>query len=104
MTNTGSAVCVKKSLNLPNLLKELLPLASEWQTIGTLLGIPEGQLKVIRHDYHHQAKDCLREMISIWLKMVDPKQTLETLVEAVEVVDKMKAQDIKTKYTDRISL
>lgn len=97
-------MCVKKFLNLPNLLKELLPLASEWQNIGIFLGIPEGELKVIKGDNYNKAKDCLREMISMWLRMINPKPTLEALVEAVKEVNEKKAEDIKTKYMDRISL
>lgn len=39
-------------------------------------------------------------MLSEWLNQVDPRPTWTALAEAVEPVDKVKAQDIKTKYID----
>lgn len=97
---TGNTVRVeKKELCLPTLLEELLPLAYSWHNIGTILGIPEGELNKIKRDNFNQSDDCLREMISKWLKMIDPEPTWDRLVNAVEKInEKKKAQDIKSKY------
>ena len=39
-------------------------------------------------------------MLSEWLNQVDPRPTWAALAEAVEPVDKVKAQEIKTRYID----
>ena len=39
-------------------------------------------------------------MLSEWLNQVDPRSTWAALAEAVEPVDKVKAQEIKTRYID----
>lgn len=80
-------------LSSPVLLKKLMPLASEWHNIGTLLGISEGELDAIRKE-NNRERDCLREMVKAWLRIVDPEPTWEGLAEAVRVIDQKKAQDI----------
>ena len=42
----------------------------------------------------------MQEVLSGWLKQVDPCPTWAALAEAVEPVDQVKAQEIKTKYID----
>ncbi len=98
LTQTKSKLfTTNKDLKINTVLKELYPLASEWQNIGLFLEIEVGQLKIIEIDYR-MAKDCLREVIREWFKMIDPPPSWENLVEAVEYIDQSKAYDIKMKY------
>lgn len=77
--------------------RELLPLASEWENIGTLLDMREEDLDVIQQNYFRRPRDCLREMIKTWLK-VNPAPTWEGLVEALEFIDPRRAEMIRSKY------
>ncbi len=86
------------SLTLPNAFRELLPLASEWQNIGTLLEIPPGTLEDIKSNNPHRVKDCLREMLTEWLKTTDPHPTWENLAEAIHPFNQIKAMEIRHKY------
>ena len=52
---------------LSEAFKALLPLASQWENIGILLGISSTVLNTIHVDVH-SAENCLREMLSYWLK------------------------------------
>lgn len=81
-----------------DLFRELLPLANEWKNIGTLLEMPAGELDEIEGSNPHHLKDCMREMIKMWLRMIDPEPTWERLVKAMEAIDPRKAQDMKLKY------
>lgn len=81
------------------MLKELLPLASKWKIIGTLLGIQNHVLARIKAD-EDGVCDRLQEMISIWLKQVKPPPTWASLADAVEAVDELKAQEIRTRCRD----
>lgn len=87
-----------KELTVQNLFKEMFSLASEWQNIGSLLNLPSGLLATIKFDNPGRAKDCLREMFTEWLKIVDPRPSWEQLVEAVEVIHQSKAEEIRVKY------
>ena len=75
-------------------LKELLPLAPRWATIGALLGISEDVIGKIKTD-EEVADDRLRKMLSEWLKLLDPLPTWESLVNVVELIDQRKAKEIK---------
>ena len=55
----------------------------EWYNIGLELSIDPGTLDAIRSD-HAKTKDCFREMLITWLKMVQPKPTLAALAEALQ--------------------
>ena len=56
---------------------------NEWYNIGLELNIDPGTLDAIRSDYA-MTKDCFREMLTAWLKMVQPKPTLAALAEALQ--------------------
>ena len=87
----------KEKPELSLLLRELSSLASDWKHIGVQLKIPIGQLNTIKSD-NDRAKDCLLEMLEVWLKMTAPPPSWELLVEALTVVDPQKADEIRTKY------
>ena len=60
------------------------PARLEWSNLGLGLGMDKTTLEVIRHDNHDKVKPCFREMLSEWLKMVDPRPSWERLVIALQ--------------------
>ena len=83
---------------LKDAFRELLPLATYWKTIGTLLGLPQHILEKIKAD-EDTAHDRLQKMLSEWLKQVD-SPTWKALADAVESIDKVKAQEIRKHCVD----
>ena len=71
----------------------LLPIAHKWENIGTLLDLSPNELSKIKHDVH-EADDCLREMIKLWLRRVTIRPTWQSLADAVSVIDEKTASDI----------
>ncbi len=70
--------------NLRKVINLLLDVASKWYELGLQLGVKESYLKSIEHDYGHRgAQTCLREMLSVWLKMIDPRPSWESLLSSV---------------------
>lgn len=63
-----------------NLLWDAMP---DWFDLGLELGIKETTLKVIERD-NRVTKQCFTDMLSKWLKMVDPHPSWEKLIEALE--------------------
>lgn len=86
-----------KKPKLRDAFRDLLPLAHEWSTIGILLGVPKHILERIKVD-ESGARNRLQEMLSEWLKQVDPEPTWASLVEAVENVDQRKAREMRTRF------
>ena len=74
--------------------KELLPLAAQWKTSGSLLGIDKDILDIIQRN-EVGANDCLHAMLSKWLKQVAPPPTWRGIVDAIEVIDQPKAQTLR---------
>lgn len=56
-------------------------------------------LKRIR-DNEGRVNDCLSEMLSEWLKQVNPQPTWAALANAVECVDQVIAQEIRMHCVD----
>ena len=75
----------------------LLPLATDWINIGVLLGIEEDILQEIQQK-ERQERNCLRVMLSKWLKSEDPPPTWCDLAEAVEPFNEKIAEEIRS-YT-----
>jgi hypothetical protein len=69
--------------SLPVVFKELFPVAASWKSIGTLLGIATHILDSIEGN-KRKVEDCLREMLSKWLKQVTPKPTRTALADAAK--------------------
>ena len=57
--------------------------AADWKTIGTLLGIPIGELKAIEAGYPTDVKWCCNEMWIQWLK-VDTTASWRKLFTVIE--------------------
>ena len=77
----------------------MLPLAAKWKIIGTMLEIEDHVISRIRAD-EDGVCDCLQEMLTVWLKQVDPPPTWSALAEAVEVADELIAEEIRTRFVD----
>jgi hypothetical protein len=74
-------------------------IATKWQSIGTLLSIPEPTLNTIERGNGTSGPDsCLRVMLNGWLKRTNPPPSWSELVDAVEPFDPSKAEEIRTKY------
>lgn len=80
---------------LQELVQVLYPAASKWLNIGVMLGVPLRVLDNIKRDYPNLVRDCLREMLKVWLKQVDPPPTWSSMVDALEVLDPYLAYKIK---------
>ena len=74
--------------------EKLLSLAAHWRNIGVLLGIKNDDLHAINLN-EKEDDNCLREMLSLWLKNTNPLPTWSTLADAVEHYDPAKAQEIR---------
>ena len=77
----------------------MLPLAAQWKIIGTMLGIEDHVISRIRAD-EDGVCDRLQELLTVWLKQVDPPPTWAALAESVEVVDELRAEEIRTRFVD----
>ncbi|XP_065888590.1 protein NLRC5-like isoform X2 [Dysidea avara] len=56
---------------------------ADWKVIGTLLGLPSEELKIIECDNHYKAASCCNAMLDMWLE-VDPSASWEKLFKAIE--------------------
>ena len=61
--------------------------------LGTLLEVEEHVLNRIKYD-EREAEDRLRKMLSEWLKQVNTQTTWNALVDAVRIIDQVKAREI----------
>ena len=83
-----SYMCCKFStVNIP-LLGDLyehitLKFAADWKVIGTLLGVPTGELNAIEAGWPTNTKWCCNQMLDKWLDM-DPKASWEKIHKAIE--------------------
>ena len=90
----------KSAPTLKLVLKELYnKVTSKWENIGILLDIDDGHLSKIKADNRGDSGDCLREMLRIWLKKVDPPPSWNDIIEALECLEEEKlSQEIKGRY------
>lgn len=79
--------------------REMLPLAAEWRIIGTQLEIEKHILDQIKAE-EQGVRNCLHEMLSQWIRKIDPPPTWSALADAVETVDEIKANEIRTRCVD----
>lgn len=71
--------------NLPKLINLLVNASPEWFDLGLQLGVNQTTLRVIKQDNHDVTKHCFRDMLSEWLKMVDPLPSWEVLIAALKL-------------------
>ena len=87
-------------LDLRTVRNEIHDARTKWYDIGIELKVDVSTLKNIESTYT-DSKDCLREVLTGWLKAVDPKPTWKALVDALNtrVVDEHKlAADLDAKF------
>ena len=92
-------------LDLSTVRNEIHDAQTKWYDIGIELKVDVSTLKTIESMYSN-SKDCLREVITEWLKAVHPKPTWRSLVDALRrpVVDESKlAAVIEGKYCSCIT-
>ena len=73
------------SSNLPNLRALIHKACPKWYDLGLELRVEEATLKIIRTDNNNETEACFREMLSAWLKMIDPdRPSWEGLIMALK--------------------
>ena len=82
------------------LLRELLSeVSADWENIGLFLGLKPGNLDSIKYN-NQQAESCLREMLKLWLKQVNPLPTWSAITEALNLLEHQSlAERLREKYT-----
>ena len=81
------------------LQKELYKIAKKWEDIGIQLDIDDDLLVKVKSDNHEDNKNCLREMLRIWVKKVDPQPSWTDLAESLGFLEEDElAQRLKDKY------
>ena len=89
--------------DLKSLHSELHPVSDKWFSIGVQLQVPIGTLKCIRSDIRTVA-ECLLEMLTVWLRQINPPPTWNILTEVLEsppVGEILLAQWLRDKYCPR---
>lgn len=66
------------------MFKELYDVRSEWVNFGLELKIRDPDLKAIKEKCNGDPGECLRELLSVWLKQNDPKPTCAKLASALK--------------------
>ena len=79
---------------LKDVFRLLYSHAGHWKAIATLLGINEHVLESIDKE-EKGIHDCLRRMLSAWLKELSPPPMWKDLIDATETIDIVKAQELK---------
>ena len=87
-----------KKPQLAKAFKFLIPIAEEWQNIGTLLELDVDALTSIA-TVGKKDSDRLREMLKLWLSQEDPVASWEALTEAVEPFNDHVAAKVKSLCT-----
>ena len=91
--------------DLGNLQNDLHGISSKWHNLGVQLHIEPGDLDNIKTEVITQV-ECLREMLKIWLKQIDPYPTKIALVKALKrpVINEQRlAQQLQEKYTTDVA-
>ena len=86
--------------DLVDVWEKLLDVSHKWYDLGLKLRLPLGALDSIKYQ-HLDAPTSMREMLTSWLKKVDPPPTWEALANALEsrvVGEPQLAQQLRSKY------
>ena len=91
--------CILDKPELSSLLRELIKVDSEWENIGILLEIESHRLESIKTAEHHSTLNCLREMLKIWLKKINPPPSWSAITDALKCLrEEQLAHDLRSKY------
>ena len=85
--------------NFTTLLIELLnKVSADWEDIGLILKLEQGDLSAIKTD-HQDSKKCFREMLKLWLKQINPPPSWSAIINAIKVLEhKPLAEELRKKY------
>ena len=94
---------VKGKPQLGDLLRELCTKVShQWQNIGIILKIDAGKLDDIKTSEKNISQSCLREMLTVWTKQVNPPPSWSAIADAIDSLgDEELAEHLRTKYVSR---
>ena len=77
-------VAIGSTPSLRDLYEHITPrCAADWKVIGTLLGIPNGELNAIEVGYPTNPKWCCNKMLEKWLE-IDSTASWDKLSEAIK--------------------
>ncbi len=62
-------------------------MAHDWHNIGITYDLESYLLRAIEQVYYRKVRDCLREMLSLWLENATTPPTWEELAVALEGAD-----------------
>ena len=54
--------------DLKDVLEAVNDVASNWDNLGMVLKIKDSELGIIKADHKDSVRDCLKEVVSLWLK------------------------------------
>ena len=77
-------MCTCTEKYLPELLRLLHCVRAKWESIATQLGLSQGDIEAIGRKKFHNPDDCLKEVITLWLRGLDPVPTREQLARALQ--------------------
>ena len=77
-------MCTCTEKDLPELLSLLHCVRAKWESMATQLGLSQGDIEAIALKRSHDPDDCLKEVITLWLRGVDPVPTREQLARALQ--------------------
>ena len=77
-------MCTCTEKDLPELLSLLHCVRAKWESIATQLGLSQGDIEAIGRKKFHDPDDCLKEVITLWLRGVNPVPTREQLARALQ--------------------
>lgn len=87
--------------DLPVVREELNKVRAKWYDVGMQLGVSVDTLNAIRKQHLNDPSDCLREILTTWLKAYHPPPTWDKLLKVLKtktVDEAMLAADLECKY------
>lgn len=87
--------------DLGKVMKACIKVCTSWEYIGIELGLTPGKLDAIKKDNPDSSKDCLKCMLSVWLKSANPRPSWEALADALKsslVGEERLSEEVKVKY------
>lgn len=88
-------------LDMSEVYDLVYPVRTKWNSFGLQLKMNYDDLTAIKKECREDPEECLKELLSRWLKRADPKPTWKALVKALKsktVGFGGLAQEVKRKY------
>ena len=91
---------------MSDLMKELYgTISDKWEEFGLTLNIGVDKVNQIKTDNHNNCRSCMRELLKVYVKRIDPAPSWEAVVEAIEALrlDELVtiATHLRSKYLQR---